>query len=70
MDEAAWLLQMLPELLQSRGAGGVRAFLDLAKAYATVDRPFLMDIMDIKGGGRGLGLPRPAQASVQRCRYA
>lgn len=49
--ETVWLLRLLPGLLHGRG-GGVLAFLDLAKAYATVDCPFLLAIMGADAGLR------------------
>jgi exonuclease III len=54
MGEAVWLLQLLPGLLRSRQESGVLAFLDFAKAYDTVDRSFLREVMEAMGAGEGL----------------
>jgi exonuclease III len=54
MGEAVWLLQLLPGWLRSKGESAALAFLDFAKAYDTVDRPFLLSVMDAMGAGPGL----------------
>lgn len=48
------LLQLLPELLRSRGLSGAVAFLDFRKAYDTIDRDFLFEVMEATGAGGGL----------------
>ena len=49
------LLQLLPDYLRRTGGRtALVAFLDFYKAYDTVDRAFLLDVMDTVGAGAGL----------------
>ena len=47
-------LQALPDTLRGLGRGAVLAFLDIRKAYDTVSRPFLLQVMKKVGAGEGL----------------
>ena len=53
IGENILLLQLLPQLLRQQGHTAVITFLDFAKAYDTLDRPFLMAAMDTMGVGDG-----------------
>lgn len=46
-------LQLLPQALRLQGKGAVLAFLDIRKAYDTVSRSFLAEVMDRVGAGSG-----------------
>jgi hypothetical protein len=48
-------LQVLPAVLRARKQAAVVAFLDFRKAYDTVDRLFLREVLDIVGLGGGFG---------------
>ena len=47
-------LQSLPDALRCQGRGAVLAFLDIRKAYDTVSRPFLLQVMQRLGVGDGM----------------
>lgn len=47
------LLQLLPHLLASRAATAVTVFLDFRKAFDTVSRPFLLEVLAALGAGDG-----------------
>ena len=49
-----FLLQILPEILQEHEQQGAIAFLDIAKAYDTVDRSFLVQVMRQQGASQGM----------------
>lgn len=46
-------LRTLPHLLAQQQRSAIVAFLDFAKAYDTIDRPFLFAVMDAMGVGPG-----------------
>ena len=46
-------MQLLPDLLRAEQRSAVVAFLDFVKAYDTVDRGFLFQVMEAMGVGRG-----------------
>jgi hypothetical protein len=46
-------LQLLPQRLRQLGKAAVIAFLDFSKAYDTVCRRFLMEVMEVMGVGDG-----------------
>ena len=54
MGEAVWLLQLLPCLLRQRQREGLLVFLDFSKAYDTVDRAFLFQVMEAMGASTGM----------------
>lgn len=54
IGEAIWFIQLLPDLLRKLGREAVIIFTDVAKAYDTVSRPFLFEVMRIMGAGEGL----------------
>lgn len=45
---------LLPLVLTSRGASGATVFLDISKAFDTVDRAFLYDLMAAMGASAGM----------------
>ena len=47
-------LRQLPHLMARQGRSCVLAFLDIAKAYDTIDRDFLAEAMQAMGAGAGL----------------
>lgn len=51
---AVQLLQLLPELLRRQGREAVAVFVDFQKAFDTVSRPFLYQVMLAVGAGEGL----------------
>ena len=60
ISDSVALLQMLPGLLAANAAsqvgptGAVMALLDFRKAYDTVDRTFLLEVMEAVGVGEGM----------------
>jgi hypothetical protein len=46
--------RQLPHLMERQGRSCVLAFLDIAKAYDTIDRDFLVEAMQVMGPGGGL----------------
>ena len=53
IGEAIHLLQLLPHLLQREGRWAVAVLMDIAKAYDTVDRDFLLRAVERCGLGEG-----------------
>ena len=53
LGENIQLLQLLPHLLHSRRLSAYAVFCDFRKAYDTVDRSFLLQVMDRLGVGAG-----------------
>ena len=53
IGENVMLLQLLPHLLRQQGRTGYAVFCDFRKAYDTVDRGFLLRIMERLGVGPG-----------------
>lgn len=53
MGENVVLLQLLPRYLKQKGETAVVAFCDFAKAYDTIDRSFLYQVMEVMGVGEG-----------------
>ncbi len=47
-------LRQLPHLMERQGRSCVLAFLDIAKAFDTIDRDFLVEAMQVMGAGAGL----------------
>jgi hypothetical protein len=47
-------LRQLPHLMERQGRSCVLAFLDIVKAYDTIDRDFLVEAMQAMGAGAGL----------------
>ena len=47
-------LRQIPHLMAQQGRSCVLAFLDIAKAYDSVDRCFLYEVMEAMGAGAGL----------------
>jgi hypothetical protein len=54
IGENIWFLQLLPHALAAEGRAGVLAICDFQKAYDTVDRGFLLDVMRRLGAGEVL----------------
>ena len=54
MGSTVQLLQLLPPLLRAQHAEAVLVFMDFAKAYDTVDRSFLLQVMGAMGAGGGM----------------
>lgn len=52
--ENIWFLQLLPHVLHAAGRSALIVFCDFQKAYDTVDRQFLLNIMSRLGAGPGL----------------
>jgi hypothetical protein len=47
-------LRQPPHLIERQGRSCVLEFLDIAKAYDTIDRDFLVEEMQVMGAGAGL----------------
>lgn len=54
IGENVMLLQLLPKLLEQRNRTALVAFCDFRKAYDTIDRSFLLAVMERLGVGDGL----------------
>jgi exonuclease III len=54
IGENVLLLQLLPKLLEQQGRTALMAFCDFRKAYDTIDREFLLAVMERLGVGAGM----------------
>lgn len=68
IGDSIMLLQVLPDALKAESKGAVMAFLDFAKAYDTVDRQFMLNVMRDLGVGPGfLSWVRTLLHATQSC---
>lgn len=74
IGDAILLCQLLPQLLAAEGTPAALVALDIAKAFDSVDRPFLLEALKVLGASDGMIawvrlLLRDTQASVQANGY-